>query len=418
MISSPDLAAPVVPSPTIESTRFLARQPILDRQQRVFAYELLFRSGHCQVFEGESDAATRGIVDGFLVDGIDSLAAGTRVFVNCTREALVDRLVTLLPVRSTVLEILETVEPDDEVLSACRALGKMGYQLALDDFVFSEAMRPLIQLVDFLKIDFRTTDPDERARLRRQIGPCRAAWLAEKVETQAEFKQACAEGFEYFQGFFFCRPIVQSHRNLPPNALSQLRLLAAVSQSPVDMVELEKILQADAPLTYRLLRLVNSAAYGLHREIRSIRSALILVGETEFRKLITVAVSNSMGAGRPSALVSLALVRARFCELLAPQLDQRPAEQYLVGLLSLVDALLEVPMQTIVGRLPLRAEAKAALLGKANSESFGLCLLRNYESGEWKQCLHATAKMHLNPELLNSLYLESVRWTESMLQTR
>lgn len=418
MIFSPDPASTAVPSPAIETTRFLARQPILDRQQRVFAYELLFRSGDCQAFDGESDAATRGMVDGFLVDGIDSLAAGSRVFVNCTREALVDHLVTLLPAKSTVLEILETIEPDEEVIEACRALRKMGYLLALDDFVFSEAMRPLIALVDFLKIDFRTTNACARASLRAQIGPTRAAWLAEKVESHAEFQQACAEGFEYFQGFFFCRPILESHRDIPPNALSQLRLLAAVSQSPVDMAELERILQSDASLTYRLLRLVNSAAYGLSREIRSIRSALIMVGEMEFRKLITVAVSHSMQATRPSALVSLALVRARFCELLAPHLGQRPAEQYLVGMLSLLDALLEVPMQTVVGRLPLRAEAKAALLGETNSESFGLCLLRNYESGEWKQCLHATAKMHLNADLLNSLYVESVRWAETMLQPR
>jgi c-di-GMP-related signal transduction protein len=398
------------------TTRFLARQPILDKHQRIYGYELLYRSSTENSFTGDTNMATRDMVDNFLVNGIDSLSAGSRIFFNCSEESLVEGLVTLLPPKSTVLELLETVEPTPEVVAACREFKKKGYQLALDDFHYRDAMRPLIDLADFIKIDFLELNAQSRQEMRRRIGRTRAAMLAEKIETHAEFQHARDEGFEYFQGYFFCRPILESHTEIPPNMLGHVRLLAAISKSPFDVGELEKILQSDASMTYRLLRLVNSAAYGLSREIHSIRSALIMVGDEEFRKLVSVALTKAMGSGRPDALIPMALTRARFCELLAPHIGQKPSEQYLVGLLSLIDAVLKLPMEQVVQRLPLRAAAKAALLGENNVEASGLCILRSYETGSWSECMSRVNGTQVSPEVLSKLYVEAVAWSEQTLR--
>src|ERR1700733_5479639 len=186
---------------TPQPTRFVARQPIFDARRNIFGYELLFRSGWENCFRGESEEATRQMLDNCLTMGIDALSDHRVAFINCTREALVHRLVTLLPPATTVLEILETVEPDAEVLEACRALRGMGYLLALDDFVPRPEMRPLIQIASFLKVDLRVSDAVTRQQIHDMVRSTGAVLLAEKVETEEEFRTALEEGYKYFQGF-------------------------------------------------------------------------------------------------------------------------------------------------------------------------------------------------------------------------
>jgi EAL and modified HD-GYP domain-containing signal transduction protein len=202
--------------PAPPPSRFLARQPIVNARGDILGYELLFREGMENSFSGEPNYATRQILDHCAFIGLSSLTQKGLAFVNCTREALVDGLVTLLPATSTVLEILETVEPDAELIDACIGLRAMGYALALDDFVPRKAMLPLVELASYIKVDYRATDAAQRRTIRALVQDSPATLLAEKLETQHDFAQAQAEGFTYFQGYFFCRPTMITHAAFPP----------------------------------------------------------------------------------------------------------------------------------------------------------------------------------------------------------
>jgi EAL and modified HD-GYP domain-containing signal transduction protein len=408
-------AVSVTGASSARQTRFLARQPILDARQNVVAYELLFRSGWENVFQGDQEDSTRQILDNILVMGAEGLSSNTLAFVNCTREALVGRLVTLLPPKHTVLEVLETVEPDEAVVSACKALRAMGYRLALDDFFVRDGMEPLIELAEFIKIDFRASDAAARRKIRSLLHGRRAKLVAEKIEDETEFAAAVAEGYDYFQGYFFCHPTVVARDEVRPSSLNYLRMILALSRSPLDQDEIVRIVSADVPFCFRLLRLANSPIHGLPGRIAGVRRALILVGEHEFRKLATVTMAGTLGEQRPHALLALSLQRARFCELLAPHLKQDPTEQYLLGLLSLVDAVLQTPMEAVADLLPLRDEIRSALLGEANGAAVALSIHRCYETGDWEAFPEGGTSLKERPELLDRLYLESVNWAETLL---
>jgi EAL and modified HD-GYP domain-containing signal transduction protein len=210
--------------------RYVARQPILDREQNVFGYELLFRDGIENCFRGNLDEASRSTLDSSLLMGLDVLCDGSRAFLNCTRDTLIKGLVTLLPSTSTVVEILETVLPDPDVIAACRSLKEQGYLLALDDYVADDRREALAEMADIIKVEMQLTSDDERSHLIKQFGPWRCRMLAEKVETQSDFVRARDQGFIYFQGYFFRRPEMLSTRDLPANRLNYLRMLQEVSR--------------------------------------------------------------------------------------------------------------------------------------------------------------------------------------------
>jgi c-di-GMP phosphodiesterase len=406
-------------SPSPEPSRFLARQPILDARRKVVGYELLFRTGWENCFRGEPDESTRQMLDNCLYMGIESLTNGGLAFVNCTREALVGRLVTLLPPKTTVLEILETVEPDAEVVEACTDLRKMGYLLALDDFVPRPEMQPLIEIASYVKVDFRLSDAGMRRQIHGLMRASRAALLAEKVEDQEEFNVALAEGYEYFQGYFFCHPKIMANREIPPNKINYLRLMVDLTREPLNLVAVTRTVESEPSLCYRLLRLANSALWGIRNDVTSVHDAFMLVGEDRFRILVSVAASGVLGQDQPSALVSLSLERARFCELVAPLVGENPTEQFMLGLLSLMDAMLETPMDLIVKSLPLRAEAKAALMGATNPVSVPLGLIRGFESGAWGTCGGTANDLGVSEETLAHLYMESVKWaTDTLASSR
>jgi c-di-GMP-related signal transduction protein len=401
--------------PPSQPTKFVARQPILDKHRRVIGYELLFRSGWENAFHGESDNATRQTLDNCLWMDIDSLTSRTLVFINCTREVLVGKLVSLLPPATTVLEILETVEPDAELVEACIELKAMGYRLALDDFLPRPEMQPLIDIASYIKVDFRLADAAQRKQIHQMARGSDAILLAEKVEDQEEFDIALNEGYECFQGYFFCRPKIIADREIPPNRMNYLRLMVELTRSPLNLHELTRIVSSEPSLCYRLLRLANSALMAARSDVTSVLGAVMLVGEDRFRKLVSIAASAILSDDQPpAALISLSLERARFCDLLAPWIGENSTEQFMLGMLSLVDAVLQVPMKTIVKSLPLRPEAKAALLGEINSASLPLCLVRSFETGARGACSCGKQSMDISEKTLAALYVESVQWTHEV----
>lgn len=394
------------------ANRFLARQPILNLDRRVIGYELLFRSGWENYFTGSTDSATIQMLDNCVMLGVDNLSQQTLAFINCTREALVDRMVTVLPPATTVLEILETVLPDEDVCLACRELRERGYRLALDDFRSDSPLKVLLPFASYVKVDFRLSNAAERAEIvAMATGTC-TQLLAEKIENQDEFDLARLEGFTLFQGYFFCRPSILVERDLPANWSNYMRLIAELNREPMNMAEVAAIVESEASLCYRLLRLANSAAVPTRKEVTSAQGAMILVGEARFRTLATLALTATMGRGQPEVLIQLSLERARFCQRIAPLLGEDPNEQYLLGLMSLIGAMLRSPMERLLQSLPLRDRAKAVLLGAEGKTALPLRLIIALEGGDWTPCVEAAALHNLNETRISSIYLEAIIWAQ------
>ena len=395
--------------------RYVARQPIMDLRGRVHAYELLFRAGPEAAFRGDGDMATRTMLDNAVIFGLEKLTAGMPAFVNCTREALLGQLVNVLPPSMTVLEILETLEPTPGLIAACRKAKAMGFRLALDDFVWKPKLEPLVELADYVKVDFTLLDAAGRESLRRRLAGVTVALVAEKVETQEDNQQACAEGFTLFQGYYFCRPILLKNRKIPANQLSYIEILQLLQSDSIDMRKLGRLVKRDASLTYRLLRLVNSPVCAVHQEVRSIEAALVLVGEEVFRRMATLAIASELNANRPPEILRMAFVRGSFCELAAGLCALVQAEQYLLGLFSLLPAMLRVPMADLAPALPLRGKIREALLGVASLESSLLRWVECNERGDWVMCDAIAQSYGLNPEELTRCYGEAVVWAEAAL---
>jgi len=391
--------------------RFVARQPVFDIAMQVFGYELLFRNGSENVAQiDDSDQASRMTLDTLLEMGIDTLCSDHRAFLNCTRENLVSGIVELLPSASVVVELLETIQADAEVMAACQRLKQAGYLIALDDVVSEAAVEPLLPFADFVKVDFRLTKPAQRAELARHFLRRGISAVAEKVETRSEHTAAKNMGYSYFQGFFFQKPEMMGAREIPALKLNYVRLLSAAQQPEVDFSQIEEIIKTEPSLTYRLLRYLNSPLFPFSIAITSIRHALTLLGQEELRKWVSVASLVSIGVDKPEELIRWALVRARFCELLGGDVRSRQTGMFLLGLLSSLPVLLDLPLDFIVSRLPVLSEIKGALLGGRNRYRTVYELVLAYEAGEWETCSARIKDLRLTESQVSQTYLKSLEW--------
>jgi c-di-GMP-related signal transduction protein len=400
--------AKLVPKP---GTQFVARQTILTADEKVFGYELLFRDGVENFFRHvDADAASRSTLNTSTLVGLDVLCDGHRAFLNCTRDVLLKDYIMLLPPGQTVIEILETVPADDLVVAACRRMKAAGYLIALDDFGVNDPREALTDLADIIKVDLRATAPDEAAAMVKRYGPWRTRMLAEKVETREEFLAAKSAGFFYFQGYFFRRPEVMTAREIPANRMNYLRMLTAVSQRELDVRALENLVKSEAALCYRLLRYLNSAAFAFANEIHSVRHALSILGEREVRRWIRLVATLGAGQGKTTDLVLAALVRARFCELLSPQIQHGDSDLFLLGMLSLMDTILEIPMQQVIDSIPIDRESKAVLLGGSGRLRPFYQLMLAQESGEWQAVTELSSQLRLGENDVADAYWQAMQW--------
>ena len=398
--------------------RYLARQPILNARGLVHAYELLFRNGIANSFPGgDLEMASRTVVDDAVIFGLEELSSGLPAFVNCTAEVLTGELAGVLPPNLTVLEILETVEPTPALIAACRNFKAQGYHIALDDFVWDPKLAPLVELANYIKIDFLGSTPAERQEILRQVRGHTAKLVAEKVETAEDHRQAVREGFSLFQGYYFCRPVMMEKRKIPANTLFHFEILQELLKDPLDLRRLSPLVKSDASLTYRLLRLVNSAGFGIRQEVRSIQSAIVIVGEDAFRRLATLAIASELNSGQPAEILHMALIRARFCELASALCNLNPTEQYLLGMFSLLPAMLLVPMDQVAPMLPLRVQIRESLRGADLPEHHLLAWLEAHERGDWEASDAIVLGDQLNKDMLFRFYAESVRWAGATLRS-
>jgi c-di-GMP-related signal transduction protein len=390
---------------------FVARQPIFHGSKKLFAYELLFRTGMSNAFPGiDGGIATSSLLSSsFFTVGIERISGGKLVFINFTEELLRRGVPTLFPKSEIVVEILEDVEPTEEVIEACRDLQQKGYLLALDDFVFRENLQPLIDMARIIKIDFRLTPLDEIAEMLKRIKGGRCRLLAEKIETHEEFLKAKALGFHYFQGYFFAKPEILKNREVSPSQLTVARLICEVTRRDMEFQQLEELINQDVAISFKLINYLNSAYFARMQPVSSIRQAVTFLGERGIRMFVSLIVASRLVEQKPDELLRLSAIRGKFLEQVAITLGINEGELFMLGLFSLLDAMLDNPMEVLVGQLPLSVEVREALVNRSGSLAPFLLLVEAYEQCNWSDVDLRLQQLQLDPEKIQSFYLDAVR---------
>jgi EAL and modified HD-GYP domain-containing signal transduction protein len=397
-------------------TRYIARQPILTREQRTYGYELLARSGPENLFlSSDADAATVSTIDFSLISVTSELTAGLPAFINCTRNTLIHDLITVLPRDRVVVEILEDVAADAETISACDRLRRNGYKIVLDDYIPRADTSRLLPFVDMVKVDFLATDAARQASIALEMRRHGIRLLAEKVETQEQFELATRLGYQFFQGYFFCRPQMLSLQDIPISQLTYLHVLSLAHRELYDVNALEQAILREPSLCYRLLRYLNSAAFGLF-PVRSIRHALSLLGQREIQKWVSVVVVIAVACERPVELINSTLTRAHFCEELAPPCSLDSSEAFMAGIVSLMDAILQRSMNAVVSHLPISAACKDALRGESNGLGKLLQLAIACERGDWEEMSRLADELAVAQDVAWNAYLSACAWSATVLK--
>lgn len=398
--------------------RFLARQPILTAKSAIFAYEILSRYGPENYFRpvpgGAPDVKA---MDELFLMGLKQMTNGLPAFLNCTRDFLLKDYLELLPRELIVGEILESVTPDPEVLGACRRMKKLGYRIALDDYDDRPELAPFLEVADFVKIDFLTTSLPDQERLGKKFAKLKIPVLAEKVETHEQFQRGRNMGYQYFQGYFFCRPEMVSRRSVPANKLVYVHLLRMATAPEIDLADVGDLIKQEVSLSYRLLRYLNSPLFGLAGEVHSIEHALRMLGERAIQKWISLVCVAAIGEDKPGELVRMPLVRARFCELLAETTDMEPVsgDMFLLGLLSLLDAMLNMPLPEVLAGLPVDEEIRNALNGRPSRFRALFEVVLDYETGTWEQLEESCQNAGLDESVIPELYSQALAWADAIL---
>lgn len=399
------------------SNVLLARQPIYDSQLNVTAYELLFRPPQGNAWEWDGDVATSQLVlHAFAEIGIDKATENKRAFINFTRRWLLSPP-PFDPTQVTI-EVLESVEPDADVIASVRELSRQGFMIALDDFVFDRKWHELLQLADVVKVDVLEHQGPALEQLVQQLARYPVKLLAEKVETYAVFEHCKALGFELFQGYFLCRPQNIKGDTLPSNKMVVMRFLAELQNPDVDMGTLERLIAHDISLSTRLLRICNSARYGARNKIDNIRRAMVLIGLQALKQWAGIIALSRM-ADKPSELIMLTLTRARMMEVLgeAFQLPEREI-LFTVGMFSLIDAFFDQTKQTILAGLPFSDAVNAALLHYEGTAGRILRAVEAHEQGRWNDIdWDALQALGIDQPGFEQAYLDAIRWASEIMQS-
>jgi c-di-GMP-related signal transduction protein len=398
------------------SFRYVARQPIIGANRHVFGYELLFRSGIENYFQcKDQEHASNSVIDLSSLYGFNILCNNSLGFINCTRETLLGENIYLLPPERVVVEVLESVTPDAEVRLACCRLKNAGYRIALDDVILDDPRECLEDLADFIKIDGLLVSHEKAASIAARFRGHRCRVLAEKVETWQDFALMRDAGCTLFQGYFFRKPEMIRIRRVLENQRAYQRLLIAVTRPSLDWKEIEDALKMDATLCYRLLRYLNSAAFGFQNEIRSLRQALIILGEEALIRWCRLTILLEMSKSRPSDLALAALTRARFSELLGCRVNRGTTDLFLLGLLSLMDSILEIPIGMVVQNLILENDIRAALLGETSRFGVIYELIQAADAGAWELVSNLCKVMQLDENFVADCYWSSMQWAHEIV---
>ncbi len=397
------------------SVFLIGRQPIFDRRLEVFGYELLYRASmenFARDFDG--DQATLTVFSNtFSQAGLTTLVGNKKAFINITRNFLLGRFPIPLPAEQVVLEVLENIAIDTQLVYAISDLSANGYQFALDDINSIERIGPLLNLVNIVKIDLTTIDFQKLPQLVNDLKKFNLVLIAEKVETVGQYQMCRQLGFDFFQGYFFCRPEIVQGRKIQSSRLVALQALANLQRPNTSIEDLERIISMDVTLGYRLLKLVNSGYYSFMIQITSIRHAIALIGLNQLKRWLSLLLMTRFN-DKPHELSLLGLLRARLAQLIALQRKvQNPDEYFLTGLFSVLDAVLDLPMPQVVAGISLSDATTAALIYHAGPIGETLHAIIAMENGHWDEIL----RLNIPPHQMNNLYLSAIQWTDELKKT-
>jgi EAL and modified HD-GYP domain-containing signal transduction protein len=400
---------------------YVARQPIFDKNKKIYAYELLFRDGAANYvpdIDGD-EATTTLLANTFFTIGMDTLSGGRRSFINFTQNLLEKKVPLLLPKATTVIEILEDVKPGPVLIESCEQMAAAGYTLALDDFVYLPELEPLIALADIIKFDFRLTPKAEIDAYLKRLSGNGLCLLAEKVETHEEFEAAQKMGFELFQGYFFCRPEIIQGREIQGFQINLMMIIAQLNSDTFSYDEMEALISRDMGISYKLFKYLNSAFFSRPGKISCVKQALVFMGEKEIRRFISLIAMSRLAEGKPDELVRAASIRGKFCELLGTQGQEKtsPSEMFTLGMFSLIDAVIDQPMDRILNELPLSSPIKDALVGAKGRLAGYIELVRSYETGQWGRVTRLAQALKLDENTLPELYLQACKWSDIAAKT-
>ncbi|HEX6881937.1 MAG TPA: HDOD domain-containing protein [Planctomycetota bacterium] len=407
--SAPD-PAPVPPKHDI----FVGRQPIYGRRLELYAYELLYRGADVDYADfTEGDRATSQVLlNTFTEFGLERIVGGHLAFINLTRGFIVGEYPLPVPRTQVVLEVLEDVEADEQVLAGLKDLRRRGFKIALDDFVYRPDLEPLLALADIVKVDILGLEEGQVRARYRQLHPLGIKLLAEKIETREQFELCRDIGFDYFQGYFLAKPNVVSGASIPASQLNLLRLMAEFQSPEHDLERIAEIVSQDVALSYKLLRHINAAIYGMPRRIESVKETVTYLGLSTVKNLACLFLLSN-GGEHPHELLVTAMMRAKMCENLAraAKLPQ-PSGFFTAGLFSTLDALLGMPMERVVSKLPLGEELQRALLAGQGPMAEALACTLAYERGDWDE----VRCFELRRAAIKGAFLEAVAWVEAVDQ--
>ena len=394
---------------------YVARQPIFDEHAKIFGYELLYRSGfENQYGAHDGDLASLSVLSSStFVFGVEAMAGNGRAFVNFTRSALVNDYARVLPPERLVVEVLEDVQVDDGVRTACTRLKNDGYLIALDDFDPNGPTGALLDLADIVKIDFMAyNEPASREMIAELLRRREITLLAEKVETAEDAEQARRFGYVYTQGYFFARPEISVGTRSSGFKLHRLQLLRELNGADPDLDVIDELLRHDPALSYQIIRYLNSAAFSLRSRVTTIRQAVFMLGQAGLRTWATVVILADAGSERPLELIVTSVARGRFCELAgrAAGLEGRQHDLSSLGLFSMIDAIVGRPLDETLDAVCLPADVDAAIRGEPGAFLDLLNLARAYERADWTTVEQLVARVGLQPSDVPAIYLEAIDW--------
>ncbi|MGE3267603.1 MAG: EAL and HDOD domain-containing protein [Chloroflexota bacterium] len=408
------MAAAARQAETAWSDVYVARQPIFDTQSKVFGYELLYRAGNeGQYRSDDPDLASLSVLsNSAFVFGVEAMAGSGKAFINFTRSALINDYARVLPPQRLVVEVLENVVVDDEVRNACKRLKDDGYLLALDDWDPHGPTGSLLDLADIIKIDFMEFNRAGRWKIGYQLARRGITLLAEKVETAEDAQHARDFGYTYTQGYFYARPEITVGSRSSGFKPHRLQLLGVLNGADPDLHEIESLLLHDPVLSFQIIRYLNSAAFGLRSRVTTIRQAIFLLGQAGLRTLATVVILADAGSDRPNELIVTSATRGRFCELagMAAGMIARQHDLALLGLFSMIDAIVGRPLEPTLAAVCLPADVAAAIRGEPGPLTDLLNLVRAYERADWPVVERLVRQIGLTPTDVPSMYLDAVEW--------
>ncbi len=402
---------------------YAARQPILDKDKKLFAYELLFRDSIDNIFPDiDADEATTKMIEASNFNlGISEFTGNKPAFINFTLETLAQGYPETLTTEEVVVEILETVKPGKKLLAICKDLHQKGYTIALDDYIHQSVWQHFYPFISIIKIDWQDTSiaTIKDVKVAIQDFP-HIKLLAEKVETYEEYNQALELDFELFQGFFFAKPEMVKTKSLSPSQMAMAELLYETSKKDLDLASITSVFERDVTLSYKLLRYANSAIFKRRNEISTIKQALVTLGSEELKRFLGLMFASNINPDKPSELINAAMVRAKFCELMAsevkPPIDNSIA--FLTGLLSLIDAIVDEELASILSKLPLAQEIKDTLLTRKGVMASLIMLLEFIERAEWSKTTTVMETLGLEKSDVIKSYNEAIAWADEQSNTK